>query len=123
MATDAQLEDGFTLIELLVVVTVIGILAAIAIPVFLGQRQQAYVAQMESDLYNAALQMEQGYRETDGAYDADALDAFRPTRGVVTVQTVLEDQQFCLTATVDGVGSRSWHSNRGGLQADGLGCD
>ncbi len=50
----ARDERGFTLIELLVVVIVVGILAAIAIPVFLAQRSSAYEAAAQSDLRNGA---------------------------------------------------------------------
>ena len=69
-------EGGFTLIELLVVIIIIGILAAIAIPVFLNQRKKAVDASMKSDLRTVA-NAEETYFVDNQAYDAGAQAARR----------------------------------------------
>ena len=79
-----QDEKGFTLIELLVVILIIGILAAIALPAFLNQREKAQDSEAKSDARTAQTAMETFYTDNqtyDGAGTVAELVEIEPALG------------------------------------------
>jgi type IV pilus assembly protein PilA len=61
-------DEGFTLIELLVVVVIIGVLVAIAVPVYLNYRQGAADKSAQSDVRGAISTIEQYYTDNGNTY-------------------------------------------------------
>ena len=64
-------DEGFTLIELLVVVVIIGVLVAIAVPVYLNYRQGAADKSAQSDVRGAVSAVEQFYTSNNNTYPDD----------------------------------------------------
>ncbi len=107
-------QRGFTLIELLVVILIIAILAAIAIPVFLRQREKAWTSQVQSALKNAATAIESYGTGTGGDYSsvngADSAadnaayglmktDGYKKASAVqITVAAPAPGNVYCITA-------------------------
>lgn len=83
-------RGGFTLIELLTVVSIVSVLAAVAIPQYTRHQSKAFEARIRSDLKNAAL-AEEAHWDLEGSYFSgpacDGLLGLRLSTGTVcTVQ-------------------------------------
>lgn len=142
---DGEREGGFTLIELLVVIIIIGILAAIAIPVYLAQRNKAYDAQAKADLHNVATD-EESFLTDNNLYSVTFSLATPPTTPSTTTiyykkspsvnmvtgefltstgakSSTATAAGYCLSVTVPSNG-HVWvyNSMSGGLQSLGTKC-
>jgi type IV pilus assembly protein PilA len=98
-----QDEKGFTLIELLVVILIIGILAAIALPAFLGQRARAQDTEAKSSVRQAQTAMETWYTDNQN-YIAN-------TNDLKTIESSLNSTPGAFTLTPGTATSDSYTLN------------
>ena len=119
-------EGGFTLIELLVVIIIIGILAAIAIPVFLNQRKKGYDAQAKSDLRNMAT-AEETYLTDNNVYSSavspDLTDNGFKSSSTTSAHNAVANGAagYCLTVTSQS-GTKWYYASGEGQPKQGATC-
>ena len=93
------------------VVLVLAIMAAIAIPLVLNQREQAYISQIETRLKNAAI-AEEAYFATQGEYttSVESLEerGYQPIDDVSITVERASDERYCLEGRHDEIADEVW---------------
>jgi type IV pilus assembly protein PilA len=86
-------QGGFTLIELLIVIIIIGILAAIAIPMFLSQRDKAKEAAVKEGVHSIQIGIQTYATDNSDIYpvDADFAPALRTGAHAGTVNQYVDN--------------------------------
>ena len=98
-------DEGFTLIELLVVVVIIGVLVAIAVPVYLNYRKGAADKSAQSDVRGAISAIEQFYTDNNNSYPTGPTAAQTSTFGLTgstTAKVTLSDKTTLVYYPVSG---------------------